>query len=86
MRHQSVDTNAVTTKLDERHRQSICTVMTLRQVVDKDISMAVDAHRCPWQSSKMNLYFFNPVDSASCSTMAHGEFHDLHSACKCSET
>ncbi len=78
---QSVDTHAVTTKFDERHRQCIRVVMLLRQVVDKDISMAVDAHRCPWASSKMNLYFFNPVDSANCSTMAHVMIHDLHGAC-----
>ena len=61
-------------------------VMLLSQVLGIDISMAADAHRCPWASSKMNLYFFNPVDSASCSTTAHVMFHIMHGACDCSAT
>ncbi len=76
----------MTPKFDGFPRQCICMVTLLRQVLDTDISMAVEAHRCPRASSKMNLYFFKPVDSASCSTTAHVMFHDLHGACECSAT
>ncbi|KAA6421688.1 MAG: hypothetical protein FRX49_08299 [Trebouxia sp. A1-2] len=55
-------------------------------VLVEAVSMAVEAHLCPWASSKMNLYFFNPVDSASCSTMAQVMFHVLHGARNCSAT